>query len=96
MPDFVGFLSIRVVRGDKPSAKGEWTSGEFAGFSLSQAMRGMEDDPVTYTPADLSGAELRPVLLLRKASGRFDDWLGLCFINQCVVCIDYSVLRYFS
>lgn len=51
--DFVEFLSVRATRGDKPPTKGEWTSDEFAGFSLSQAMRGMEDDPVTYTPDDL-------------------------------------------
>ena len=29
--------------------------------------------PFPYT--DLSGAKLRPVLLLRQASVRFDDWL---------------------
>ncbi|OHC73512.1 MAG: hypothetical protein A3G18_08040 [Rhodospirillales bacterium RIFCSPLOWO2_12_FULL_58_28] len=51
--DFVEFLLARTAREDKPPVEGEWTNAEFADFSLSQAMRGMEDDPVTYTPADL-------------------------------------------
>lgn len=36
--------------------------------------------PFPYT--DLSGAKLRPVLLLRRASGRFgDDWL-VCMVSS--------------
>lgn len=35
--------------------------------------------PFPYT--DLRGAKLRPVLLLRKASRRFDDWL-LCMVSS--------------
>lgn len=31
--------------------------------------------------ADLSGAKLRPVLLLHKAASRFDDWL-VCMISS--------------
>jgi mRNA interferase MazF len=35
--------------------------------------------PFPYT--DLSGAKLRPVLLLRPASNRFDDWL-VCMVSS--------------
>ena len=35
--------------------------------------------PFAYT--DLNNAKLRPVLLLRKASARFDDWL-VCMISS--------------
>ncbi|MDD4962456.1 MAG: type II toxin-antitoxin system PemK/MazF family toxin [Gallionella sp.] len=35
--------------------------------------------PFPYT--DLSGAKLRPVLLLRQASSRFDDWL-VCMVSS--------------
>jgi len=35
--------------------------------------------PFPYT--DLSGAKLRPVLLLRQASPRFDDWL-VCMVSS--------------
>ena len=35
--------------------------------------------PFPYT--DLSGAKLRPVLLLRQASARFDDWL-VCMVSS--------------
>lgn len=51
--DFVEFLSARTAQGDRPVTTGEWTSADFANFALSQAMRGMEDDPVTYSLADL-------------------------------------------
>jgi mRNA interferase MazF len=35
--------------------------------------------PFPYT--DLSGAKLRPVLMLRQASVRFDDWL-VCMVSS--------------
>ena len=35
--------------------------------------------PFPYT--DLSGAKLRPVLMLRQASARFDDWL-VCMVSS--------------
>jgi mRNA interferase MazF len=35
--------------------------------------------PFPYT--DLSGQKLRPVLLLRQASPRFDDWLA-CMVSS--------------
>lgn len=36
---------------------------------------------VRYPHTDLSGAKLRPVLLLRQASERFDDWL-VCMVSS--------------
>ena len=36
---------------------------------------------VPFPFTDLSGAKLRPVLLLRKASASFDDWL-VCMISS--------------
>lgn len=39
---------------------------------------------IVLTPfphTDLSGAKLRPVLLLRQASARFDDWL-VCMVSS--------------
>jgi mRNA interferase MazF len=35
--------------------------------------------PFPYT--DLSSAKLRPVLLLRQAAARFDDWL-VCMVSS--------------
>lgn len=51
--DFVEFLSTRAAQEGKSLTKGEWTNADFANFALSQALRGMEDDPVTYSLADL-------------------------------------------
>ena len=36
---------------------------------------------VTFPFTDLSGTKLRPVLLLRKASPRYDDWL-VCMVSS--------------
>ncbi|MDK9721375.1 MAG: type II toxin-antitoxin system PemK/MazF family toxin [Rhodospirillales bacterium] len=36
---------------------------------------------VPFPYADLSSAKLRPALLLRKASARFDDWL-ICMVSS--------------
>jgi len=39
---------------------------------------------IVVTPfpySDLSGSKLRPVLLLRQASTRFDDWL-VCMVSS--------------
>ncbi len=47
--DFVDFLASRCV----PAEPDDWPDGEFAALSLDQAMRGMEDDPVTYGLEDL-------------------------------------------
>jgi hypothetical protein len=48
--DFVEFLSARF----SGASAGTGTDSEFSDFSLSQALRGMETDPVTYTADDLS------------------------------------------
>lgn len=52
--DFVEFLSARFggVK-DKPLTHDEWTDAEFASLAMSQALRGMEDEPVLYTRDDL-------------------------------------------
>lgn len=53
--DFVEFLASRVAAsgaGDKRDGE-EWSEADFAAFSMGQAMRGMEDDPVTYSRDDL-------------------------------------------
>ena len=51
--DFVEFLSSRPQSAGKSLPRGEWTMDEFSRFSLDQAMKGQEDDPVTYSLADL-------------------------------------------
>jgi len=55
--DFVEFLAARCgVSGPAPSAthsKGDWSDAKFSDFSMGQALRGMEDDPTTYTQDDL-------------------------------------------
>lgn len=50
--DFVEFLSARSGQGEAP-AHGEWTDAEFARMAMAQALRGLEDEPVAYTLADL-------------------------------------------
>lgn len=49
--DFIEFLSNREE--GKALTNGDWSNAAFASFSLGQALRGMEDDPVTYSLADL-------------------------------------------
>ena len=49
--DFVDFLAARFAT-HPPGA--DWTEREFSDFSLGQALRGMEDDPVTCSTDDLS------------------------------------------
>ncbi|MHB1358821.1 MAG: hypothetical protein ACYCWC_04485 [Rhodocyclaceae bacterium] len=52
--DFVEFLSLRRdIAGGGYLAQGEWTDAEFARMAMTQALRGIEDDPVAYTAADL-------------------------------------------
>ena len=50
--DFVEFLSARSTH-EKLPAHADWSDTEFAGLAMAQALRGLEDDPVTYTLADL-------------------------------------------
>ena len=48
--DFVEYLVARFGKSADPS---EWTRGAFAEFSLGQALRGLEEDSVTYTVDDV-------------------------------------------
>lgn len=50
--DFVDFLTTRFVRPSSPVLT-EWSDQAFGDLSMQQALRGMDDDPVVYTDADL-------------------------------------------
>ncbi|MFA6203952.1 MAG: DUF2281 domain-containing protein [Gallionella sp.] len=52
--DFVEFLAARskMARSTQHEPE-EWTDGEFAQFAMRQALRGMEDEDVSYTRDDL-------------------------------------------
>jgi hypothetical protein len=55
--DFVEFLAARCSKaytepGDCRD-RGEWSKASFSDFSIEQAFRGMEDDPVSYSKDDL-------------------------------------------
>lgn len=50
----VEFLSARFGSStEKPLVHAEWTDAEFSELSMTQAMRGMEQETVTYTREDL-------------------------------------------
>lgn len=51
--DFVEFLSSRTATEAARPAKGDWKDDDFSAFALAQAMRGQEDDPVSYSTTDL-------------------------------------------
>lgn len=52
--DFIDFLSMRCeVPADKPPIRAQWTDAEFSELSMRQAMRGMEEESVSYTRDDL-------------------------------------------
>ena len=52
--DFVEFLSARCgSAGETVLAHGDWTDTEFSRMAMAQALRGIEDDPVSYTRDDL-------------------------------------------
>lgn len=50
--DFVDYLAARFAS-DRAPAVDQWTDQEFADMAMQQALRGMDDDPVTYGDADL-------------------------------------------
>ena len=50
--DFVSFLAARCGMATD-TGHDEWTEAEFAEFSIRQAVRGMETEPVHYTLEDL-------------------------------------------
>jgi mRNA interferase MazF len=45
---------------------------------------------VPFPFTDLSGAKLRPVLMLRKASAQFDDWL-VCMVSSQLHQVDSQI-----
>jgi hypothetical protein len=52
--DFVEFLAARSSNASlKAEHANDWTDTEFSRLSIAQAMRGLEDDPVTYTLNDV-------------------------------------------
>ncbi len=52
--DFVEFLSARFgSEGAALLVHDDWTDTEFSKMAMTQALRGMEDDPVGYTRNDL-------------------------------------------
>lgn len=52
--DFVEFLAARCgATTGKSLTHDEWTDAEFSELSMHQALRGMDDETVTYTRADL-------------------------------------------
>jgi len=52
--DFVEFLAARCdTATGKPFAHTEWTDAEFSELSMQQALRGMEEEAVSYTRDDL-------------------------------------------
>lgn len=52
--DFVEFLAAKSgVESGKPHKPEEWTDSEFAQLAMRQALRGMEDEAVSYTQEDI-------------------------------------------
>lgn len=52
--DFVEFLAHRNNPTESPaSGPAEWSDPEFSRMAMAQALRGIEDDPVAYSTADL-------------------------------------------
>ena len=52
--DFIEFLASRSFpAGEQKSPDEEWTNVQFSQMAMTQAMRGMEDEPPLYTLEDL-------------------------------------------
>jgi hypothetical protein len=52
--DFVEFLAAKAkIASATQHEPEEWTDSEFAQFAMRQALRGMEDEAVSYTHDDL-------------------------------------------
>jgi hypothetical protein len=52
--DFVEFIAARIPSPPpKSEHASEWTDAEFSQMAMAKAMRGLEDDPVSYSLADL-------------------------------------------
>lgn len=50
--DFVEYLADRFASSSQTRLT-EWSERDFSALSMTQAMRGMEDEPTQYTEADL-------------------------------------------
>jgi len=50
--DYVDYLSHRFSQQGRADLT-EWSECDFSDVSMAQAMRGLEDEPVLYTEADL-------------------------------------------
>ena len=46
--DFIEFLETKVAKAHKVKEQEDWSA-----FSLAQAIRGMEDEPVSYSTEDI-------------------------------------------
>jgi hypothetical protein len=52
--DFVEFLSARAQGAEFSGlTRDDWSDTDFSALAMTQALRGIEDDPVVYTRADL-------------------------------------------
>ncbi len=52
--DFIEFLASRSPKPKgQETAEADWTPAEFSQMAMSQAMRGMEEEPPLYTLDDL-------------------------------------------
>ena len=51
--DFIDFIASRYNKKQIIPANAELTDDIFVNFSMRHALRGIEDDPVTYTSEDL-------------------------------------------
>ena len=69
--DFVEFLSARCgTSTGKPLTHAEWTDAEFSKMSMQQALRGMENEPVVYTRAEVAAQTWNT---FNERSGSFSD-----------------------
>ena len=50
---FVEYLADRFAR-TAPPGLSEWSEREFSELAMTQAMRGLENEPVLYTEADVN------------------------------------------
>ena len=50
--DYVDYLTERFSQPGQ-AALTEWSERDYSDFAMAQAMRGLEDEPVLYTEADL-------------------------------------------
>lgn len=69
--DFVEFLAARCdMTTGKPLTHAEWTDAEFSELSMRQALRGMEEEAVAYTHAEVAAQAWNT---FNERSGSFAD-----------------------